>query len=44
MHGKKKYLTCMDIYQILNKGWVTGGFKVPLDDLADLFEVWEFEE
>lgn len=27
---------------IKNKGWVTAGYKVKRDDLADLFEVWEF--
>lgn len=25
---------------IKNKGWVTAGYTVPRDDLADLFEVW----
>jgi hypothetical protein len=28
---------------IKNKGWVTGGYKVPRDSLSDLFDVWEFE-
>lgn len=27
---------------IKNKGWITGGFKVRREDLADLYTVWEF--
>ncbi len=27
---------------IKNKGWVTGGYKVPRDSLSDLFDMWEF--
>jgi len=27
---------------IKNRGWVTGGYKVPRSSLSDLYEVWEF--
>ena len=28
---------------IKNKGWVTGGYKIPREALDDLYDIWEFE-
>lgn len=28
---------------IKNKGWVTAGYKIARDDLADLFDVWSWD-
>lgn len=28
---------------IKNRGWVTGGYKIPRDSLSSLFDVYEFE-